>query len=190
MLLCLLIAGGSRADERPADSSGDRSSETKPSEETGLVETGFFEDGAYCLRFVHADSMEDGRAAEVRAFLEKHSCPIPDLAPDFVVAADLNELDYRLLPVLAVLESGCGRSTRNHNLFGWANGKKDFGSFRASIHHVAQRLRVAPHYAGKTLPQKLKIYNRRLRYRRKVLAMMDTMPSFEGPMDAPEAGGH
>lgn len=130
--------------------------------------------------------LADGRTATVQAFLERHSCQVANLAPEFVLAAQLNELDYRLLPVLAVLESGCGRATRNHNLFGWANGRKPFASFRQGIHFVAQRLRLAPHYAGRTLTQKLRIYNRRPAYQRKVLAMMESMPEDLTPSTAQE----
>lgn len=132
--------------------------------------------GASCSLFVHAESLADGRTHAVQSFLESHSCAIADLASDFVLAAELNRIDYRLLPVLAVLETGCGRAARNNNLFGWANGRKPFGSFRQSIHFVAQRLRIAPHYSGKTVSEKLKVYNRRPAYRRKVLALMQTMP--------------
>jgi hypothetical protein len=133
-------------------------------------------DGVSCRRFVHQDVAEDARTAAVESFLRSHSCPVQDLAPEFVLAAELNGLDYRLLPVLAVLETGCGRQAKNRNLFGWANGRKPFASFVQGIHFVAQRLRLAPHYAGKTLAQKLRVYNRRAWYRRKVLALMEKMP--------------
>lgn len=150
-------------------------------------------DPASCSLAVQADSLADGRREAVESFLEKHSCEISDLAHDFVLAAELNKIDYRLLPVLAVLETGCGRASRNHNLFGWANGRKPFASFRQSIHFVAQRLRIAPHYYGKTVAQKLKVYNRRIAYQRKVLRMMDTMPEPGSDLlvaeDSPDAGG-
>lgn len=128
-----------------------------------------------CLDFAHEMTADDGRVRAVSEFLWKHQCTIEQLAPAFVLAADLNGLDYRLLPTLAVLESGCGRNARNHNLFGWANGRKPFSSFEHAIHYVAQRLRLAPHYAGKTTLEKLRAYNRRGAYRAKVLRMMDTM---------------
>lgn len=137
---------------------------------------GILADGASCGLVIQADPLADGRKEAVESFLEKHSCDISDLAHDFVLAAEVNKLDYRLLPVLAVLETGCGRAARNHNLFGWANGRKPFGSFSQSIHFVAQRLRIAPHYSGKTVAQKLKVYNRRVAYQRKVLRLMETMP--------------
>ena len=133
-------------------------------------------DGLSCRPFVHQDLAQDARTAAVEDFLRSHSCPVQELAPEFVLAAELNNLDYRLLPVLAVLETGCGRQARNQNLFGWANGRKPFASFVQGIHFVAQRLRLAPHYAGKTLVQKLQVYNRRAWYRRKVLALMEKMP--------------
>ncbi|MCW5964422.1 MAG: hypothetical protein KIT83_10325 [Bryobacterales bacterium] len=128
-----------------------------------------------CLDFAHVSSADDGRVRAVREFLWQHQCPIEPLAATFVLASDLNGLDYRLLPTLAVLESGCGRAARNHNLFGWANGRKPFTSFEHAIHFVAQRLRLAPHYAGKTMLEKLRVYNRRAAYRAKVLRVMETI---------------
>lgn len=127
-------------------------------------------------RSPRAETPSDGRAEAIQSFLEGYSCSISDLAHEFALAAERNDLDYRLLPVLAVIESGCGRMTRNHNLFGWANGRKPFGSFRESIHFVACRLRVAPHYRGKSLHEKLRVYNRRKAYQQRVLTMMRVMP--------------
>lgn len=151
-------------------------------------------EGASCQRFVHSDLAADARSEAVEAFLRSHACPVEGLAPEFVLAAELNSLDYRLLPVLAVLETGCGRRAKNQNLFGWANGRKPFATFAQSIHFVAQRLRLAPHYAGKPVSEKLRVYNRRSWYRRKVLAMMESMPAEPGRMadagdPSPRAGG-
>ena len=98
--------------------------------------------GRLCIRYVHSDLVSDARTESVRDFLEDHHCQIAGLAPEFVLAADLNQIDYRLLPTLSVLETGCGRATRNNNLFGWANGRKPFATMRQGIHHVAQRLRL------------------------------------------------
>lgn len=143
-------------------------------------------DGATCLYLAQSEVAGDQRTREVRTFLRSHSCPIDNHAAEFVLAADLNQLDYRLLPTLAVLETGCGRLTKNNNLFGWANGRKPFASIEQAIHHVAQRLRLAPHYAGKNTRQKLQAYNRRATYRAKVLRMMDTM---EDPSDIDASQG-
>jgi hypothetical protein len=142
------------------------------------------EDDRSCVHLAYDELSADPRTQHVYDFLDRHSCSITHLAPSFVLAADLNDLDYRLLPTLAVLESGCGRAARNHNLFGWANGRKPFGSFEHAIHFVAQRLRLAPHYRNKTTIEKLRLYNRRPAYRAKVLRLMDTI----GAEESPEAG--
>ena len=135
--------------------------------------------GQSCNLLVDADSRSLDRAEAVESFLESHSCEITGLARDFVQAAELNKFDYRLLPVLAVLETGCGRAARNNNLFGWANGRKRFSSFRQAS---TSSLNVfsSHHYSGKSVAEKLKIYNRRAAYRRKVLKMMETMPELDG----------
>ena len=142
--------------------------------------------GQSCSLLVDPEPIDEDRKEAVESFLERHSCKIADLAQDFVLAAEWNKFDYRLLPVLAVLETGCGRSARNNNLFGWANGRKRFDSFRQGIHFVARRLGVAPHYSGKTVAEKLKVYNRRKAYQRRVLEMMKTMPEPEDDSEVAE----
>ena len=176
-LFCLAFSGPAwTADDGATRPEGTASEANTSPVLSSASELGVVGRGDSCSLFVHGEMLADGRAEAVQSFLERHSCVIADLADDFVLAAELNRIDYRLLPVLAVLETGCGRAARNNNLFGWANGRKPFGSFRQSIHFVAQRLRVAPHYAGKTVPEKLKVYNRRAAYQRRVLAMMQAMP--------------
>lgn len=144
-------------------------------------------EGPQCEDFAQADSTQDSRVRAVRDYLWSNGCAIDHLAGTFVRAADLNGIDYRLLPVLAVHESGCGRKTRNHNLFGWANGRKAFASFEQAIHFVAQRLRLAPHYAGKSTLGKLRMYNRRGSYRAKILRAMDTIVP-EPPLETTPGG--
>lgn len=169
----LLAAGAANSEEREAETVS--LANDSPAALLEMVPGFPHADGATCLHLAQPEVTEDRRTREVHTFLSRHSCPISGLAAEFVLAADLNQLDYRLLPTLAVLESGCGRATRNHNLFGWANGRKPFASFEQAIHHVAQRLRLAPHYAGKSTIEKLRKYNRRAAYRVKVLRLMDTM---------------
>ncbi len=184
-LCCLAFSGPAwAADDGVTRPEGYASEANTPRVLSSASELGVANRGDSCSLFVHGEMLADGRTEAVQSFLESYKCDVTDLAHDFVLAAELNKIDYRLLPVLAVVETGCGRAARKNNLFGWANGRKPFGSFRQSIHFVAQRLRVAPHYAGKTVPEKLKVYNRRVAFQRKVLAMMQAMPE---PVDDPVA---
>jgi hypothetical protein len=106
----------------------------------------------------------DPRVEHIRQFFEKHRCPIAPLAPLFLLASEKHKLDWRLLPSLALIETGGGRAASpNRNVFGWANGRSRFISVEESIDHVAERLANAPSYRDKSLEDKMKAYNPRRR---------------------------
>lgn len=107
----------------------------------------------------------DARFRRIKAFFKKHNCPAEKYAADFVLAADRNNLDWRLLPSISFLESSGGKNYRNNNMFGWANADQPFPSIRASIWHIAERLANAPVYKGKSLEQKIYHYNQRPIYK-------------------------
>src|SRR5690606_18926395 len=117
-LLCLLVSlpawttgyGVTRPD-------GNASEANNPRVLSTASELGAGSRGDSCSLFVHGEMLADGRTEAVQSFLESHKCDVTDLAHDFVLAAELNKIDYRLLPVLAVLETGCGRAARKNNLF-------------------------------------------------------------------------
>jgi len=102
---------------------------------------------------------EDPRLLILRDFFEERGSPVPHLARDFLIAADRNGLDWRLLPSIAVVESGAGRAFRNNNLFGWDNGEHSFPSVREGIHIVASKLGNSKLYKNKNLDEKLATYN-------------------------------
>jgi hypothetical protein len=101
----------------------------------------------------------DPRTIRLQKFFAKLHCPVQYLAEDFVRAADDNQLDWRLLPSISVIESGGGKAYRNNNIFGWANGLEPFPSIRAAINHVAFKLGKSPLYQNRDIPSKLRIYN-------------------------------
>lgn len=107
----------------------------------------------------------------VRYFTRLH-CPVVPLASDFVRAADANQLDWRLLPGISVVESGGGKAYRNNNIFGWDNGAHPFVSVRSGIHEVAYRLGRSPLYRNRDSVGKLRVYNTDAAYGRAVLQVM------------------
>jgi hypothetical protein len=115
----------------------------------------------------------DARTERLRTFLSSLHCPVANMASDFVRAADDNHLDWRLLPSISVLESGGGKSFRNNNIFGWANGNQAFSSVKAGIREVAYKLSRSPLYRGHDMPGKLHIYNPDARYAKNVLTVMN-----------------
>lgn len=114
----------------------------------------------------------DLRETILRTFLKTKHCPDQEYAELFVSEADAYGLDWRLLPSLALVESGGGRAARGNNLFGWANGKSTFNSIGDAIHTVASTLAHGKAYRGKDLHAKLATYNHGTNYPAMVLEIM------------------
>ncbi|MFZ0591288.1 MAG: hypothetical protein WAM39_12445 [Bryobacteraceae bacterium] len=101
----------------------------------------------------------DPRTVRLHRFFAKLHCPIKDLAEEFVHAADDNDLDWRLLPSISIIESSGGKAYKNNNVFGWANGDHVFPTVAAGLHQVAFALGKSFIYRNRTTDQKLRLYN-------------------------------
>lgn len=101
----------------------------------------------------------DKRLSAVRNFFRSKKSPLDKYATDFVSAADRYGLDWRLLPALALIESGGGKYYMRNNVFGWDSGRARFRSIQESIAHIASRLATMPAYKGKDLRGILRTYN-------------------------------
>ena len=123
-----------------------------------------------------AQSGPDARSALLRNFFLSHHCALNSYNADFLEAADTNHLDWRLLPSLAVVESGCVARNGTNNLFGWKSGRARFPSIQAGIRRVAARLATSRIYAGREMRQVLKAYNSgHRRYAARVLTVMNSL---------------
>ena len=120
---------------------------------------------------------KDPRQIRLEKYFSERRCPLRELAADFVAVADANNLDWRLLPSLSMVETGGGRGTRNNNLFGWNCGRTRFQSTKESIHVVAAKLSQSKAYKGKDTDGILKTYNSNPRYGARVKAVMETIGS-------------
>ncbi len=114
---------------------------------------------------------EDPRLNALRKFFLTLHCPLAQFADVFVAEADSHNLDWRLLPSLALVESG-GRMMRGNNIFGWNNGDAAFPSLGAAIHHVARTLADGGAYRNKSLLGILWAYNPIPGYADKVQVVM------------------
>jgi hypothetical protein len=84
-----------------------------------------------------------------------------------VQAAEDNDLDWRLIPAIAVRESTGGKNDCDHvrnNPFGWGSCKIGFYSIDQAIDTIAANLggnnpNTARHYDNKTTKQILHAYN-------------------------------
>ncbi len=115
----------------------------------------------------------DPRVTRLKAFFQRLHCPVAGLSEDFVTAADDNQIDWRLLPSISVMESGGGKAFRNNNIFGWNNGLEAFPTLRAGIHEVAFKLGQSRLYQNRDSAEKLWLYNPDATYVQSVLALMN-----------------
>jgi hypothetical protein len=127
---------------------------------------------------------EDPRMPSLRKFFERYHCPVSGLAHEFLVAADENDLDWRLLPSISLIESGGGKAMANNNLLGWGSTSKSFPSVRAAIHTVAWRLANSKLYKDKDLEGILNTYNPRPEYSYRVRSVMRQLGTADLGMEA------
>jgi len=114
----------------------------------------------------------DLRETILRKFLKEKHCPAQEFSEMFIAEADAHGLDWRLLPSLAFVETGAGKTERGNNLFGWANGHQKFTSIGDAIHTVAATLAYGRAYRGKDTSGKLDAYNQGPDYKAVVLQIM------------------
>ena len=115
----------------------------------------------------------DVRTERLKKFLSRLHCPVSYLADDFVHAADANDLDWRLLPSISVIESGGGKAYKNNNIFGWDNGDHFFSTIKAGINEVAYKLGRSSLYRNRTVFGKLRLYNPNEEYATNVMTVMN-----------------
>jgi hypothetical protein len=125
----------------------------------------------------------DIREAILRRFLIENRSPVEVYAETFILEADAHQLDWRLLPSLAIVESGGGQRNLRNNFFGWDNGAVRFSTATEAIHFVAEALAEARPYKGKDLMGKLAAYNPNPGYWRLVTAVMERI----SPLPMPDA---
>jgi hypothetical protein len=128
-----------------------------------------------------AANQNDPRLSRLKKFFADRDCPLKDSADDFLVAADQNELDWRLLPSISIIESSGGKDYKNNNVFGWDSCKERFPSVRAGIHYVAAKLGKSSRYKDKDVDGKLQIYNPLPEYPQRVEAVMRSIGSSAPP---------
>jgi hypothetical protein len=121
----------------------------------------------------------DDRLAKLKSYFRLQRVPVAHLAEEFLRVADQHGLDWRLLPTIAVIETGAGRHSQNNNIFGWGNGRLRFPSVQASIEMVARSMASMSCYRGKTLDGVLWTYNPVRGYSEKIFNAMKTLdPDF------------
>lgn len=117
--------------------------------------------------------LSDSRCSAVRNLFLRYKSPLHSVAHDFVTAADRHKLDWRLLPGIAMVETGGGKAGRRYNAFGWNSGRARFPSYSAGIAFVAARFSQSKIYRGRSSTGILRQYNpNRTAYPPKVIRFM------------------
>jgi len=83
------------------------------------------------------------KAQKIELFFRENrrNAPLADYSEKFVEVANKYNLDYRLLPAIATVESGGGKSNfRSYNAWGWGN--RSFRSFEEGIEVVGKGLKT------------------------------------------------
>lgn len=97
----------------------------------------------------------DWRPIRVAKFLK--GTPLEKYSTEIVAASDKYEIDYRLIPAIAMKESGAGRVTpkESFNAWGFENGRTRFESWEQAIDMVAKTLKTRYIAKGMDTPDKM-----------------------------------
>ena len=151
----------------------------------------------YGLSFLGEAKEEDALAqkkAQAKAiddYFGKHDMPLEGMGGKMVEEALEHDLDWRLIPAIAMRESTGGKfacKKASYNPFGWGSCKIGFNSYGHAIEIVAKNLggknpNTARHYENKSTTQILRAYNPPSivpRYAEQVISIMDAI----GPENA------
>lgn len=130
------------------------------------------------------------KAEAIDAYFSTRGMPLAGMGMKMILEAEKNNLDWRLLPAIAVRESTGGKfecKKVSNNAFGWGSCKIGFKSNEEAIEIVAKNLggnnpRTAHHYNEKTTKQILRAYNPPSvvpRYAEQVMAIMNVIGEME-----------
>jgi len=102
------------------------------------------------------------REASLKKFLKKYNSPLVDSSKTFIEIADKYSIDYRILPSISCIESGCGKVLieGTYNPFGWGKGRIKFTSYDEAITKVGKGLDEIYLSRGLTTVEKIApVYN-------------------------------
>ena len=106
----------------------------------------------------------DERPARLDRYFAERNMPLEGFGAKFVEVADKCDMDWWLLPAIAVRESSGGKQACGNNPFGWASCRLDFDSVEQAIEVVGANLcgfnpRTAGYYKNTTTYERLWSYN-------------------------------
>lgn len=117
--------------------------------------------GAYKPQVEPVIINHDERIGELTRFMSAHNFATPYYVKDYLSCADKSGNDWRLLPVISLLESSGGRfyPRPTNNEWGWNSANYSFKSIPEGICFISSQLANGRPYKGKTIEGKIKTYN-------------------------------
>ncbi len=132
------------------------------------------------------------KADAIDNYFASKNAPLSGYGMKFVTEAEKNNIDWRLLPAIAMRETtggkfACKNPNAPYNNFGWHSCKKGFDSVDESIEHISMILggsngRSRYYTEGMTSEQILKKYNPDSiipGYSKQVMKIMDSIGEFK-----------
>lgn len=112
-------------------------------------------------------NVDDLRAKRIDAYYEQYNLPLNGHGDTMVKVADKYNIDWRLIPAIAMRESTGGKFACKNvpfNAFGWYSCKRGFDSWEHAIDYVGWNLggfnpRTAKYYKDKTTEEIINSYN-------------------------------
>jgi len=137
----------------------------------------------------------EAQAKAIDAYFAERNMPLMGMGMKMATEADINDLDWRLLPAITVRESTGGKfdcKKVGNNPFGWGSCKISFNSNEEAIETIARNLggnnpNTSHHYDNKTTKQILRAYNPPSivpRYAEQVMSIMNTIGNAEVVVNA------
>ncbi len=82
------------------------------------------------------------KVLRLQKFLKSHNSPMTDNSQDFIDASEQYNLDWKLVPAIAGVESTFGKNLieGSYNAYGWGGGRIRFDSWRDGIYTIAKGL--------------------------------------------------
>jgi hypothetical protein len=115
------------------------------------------------------------REESLAGFMQQKGFVKPYHLPEIMQAAAQASIPPSMIVCIEFVESSGGKyyDADTNNPLGWRNGRASFPSILDAIRHVSAELGSGRYYSGKTLEEKLRVYNPRPAYSIKVLGCMN-----------------